>query len=446
MKSNSIYLIIILVSFFNLSKSFSQSLPSYLPQDGLVAWYPFNNNFNDESGNGYNGNLVDVVPYISDRNNNENSAIQGGGGYITTSNDFFTFSRTDSFTISVWFTVQENSCSGRLISTESNEGHLRITNSGGGQIVVQFGDYLSPSPVTTDQWHNLIYVYNNRDELVYIDGQLSISNYEQEMSENLVYNTPFTIGAKASPGYDKWCGNIDDVGVWNRSLSPQEVTQLFSENTHPTDITLSNSTIDENSIIGTEIGTFTSTDVDTGDTHTYTLVSGDGDTDNGSFTITGDKLLSGESFDFETKPSYSVRVQTDDGNGGTFSKLFTITVTDVNEDDDGDGVNDDVDNCPNTPTGVVVNSDGCSDVQLSVDDEILDNSLKLYPNPVTNLLTIESKNVTISKVEIYSILGEKIKEIHSDFKTIRTDNLPNGIYIIRIYSEKGMVMKKTIKM
>ena len=107
---------------------------------------------------------------------------------------------------------------------------------------------------------------------------------------------------------------------------------------------------------------------------------------------------------------------------------------------------DDVDICPNTPTGETVDTDGCSENQLSVDDEILHNSLKLYPNPVTNILTIKSKNVEISKVEIYSILGEKIKEINSNFDSITTDNLPNGVYLIKIYSEKGMVMKKTIKM
>jgi hypothetical protein len=115
-------------------------------------------------------------------------------------------------------------------------------------------------------------------------------------------------------------------------------------------------------------------------------------------------------------------------------------------DTDGDGVMDEVDTCPDTPTGETVNSTGCSNAQLSVDDEKLDNSLKLYPNPVTNILTIEFKNVAISKVEIYSILGEKIKEINSNFGAIPTDNLPNGMYLIKIYSEKGMVMKKTIKM
>ena len=114
-------------------------------------------------------------------------------------------------------------------------------------------------------------------------------------------------------------------------------------------------------------------------------------------------------------------------------------------DTDGDGIMDDMDICPDTPTGETVDSTGCIEIPLSVDDEILEESLKLFPNPVNNILTIESKNVTVSKVEIYSTLGKKIKEIHSDFKTIRTDNLSNGMYLIKIYSEKGMVMKKMIK-
>ena len=104
-----------------------------------------------------------------------------------------------------------------------------------------------------------------------------------------------------------------------------------------------------------------------------------------------------------------------------------------------------MDICLDTPTGETVDSTGCIEIPLSVDDEILEESLKLFPNPVNNILTIESKNVTVSKVEIYSTLGKKIKEIHSDFKTIRTDNLSNGMYLIKIYSEKGMVMKKMIK-
>jgi hypothetical protein len=112
---------------------------------------------------------------------------------------------------------------------------------------------------------------------------------------------------------------------------------------------------------------------------------------------------------------------------------------------DGDGITNENDKCPETLLGVTVNSTGCSENQLSVDDELLDNSLKLYPNPVTNILTIESKNVKISKVEIYSILGEKIKEITSNFVSITTDKLPKGIYIIKIYSGKSSMIKKIVK-
>ena len=231
----------------------------------------------------------------------------------------------------------------------------------------------------------------------------------------------------------------DTVIGWYNS----RIKIFYYANLLPTDITLSASTIDENSSIGTEIGTLSSIGQDTEDT--YILSSGDGDTNNGSFIIIGDKLLSGEAFDFGVKPSHTVRVQTDDGKGGVFSKSFTISVIDVNEDIDGDGIMDAADTCSDTPTGETVNSIGCSENQWSINDELLDKSLKLYPNPVNNVLTIASKNVAVSKVEIYSIFGKKIKDIHLNFKTIRTDNLSKGLYLIKIYSEKGMVMKKVYK-
>ncbi len=102
-------------------------------------------------------------------------------------------------------------------------------------------------------------------------------------------------------------------------------------NENPTDVSLSPSDVDENKPAGTEVGTLSSADQDSGDTHTYSLVAGSGSDDNGSFTIDGSTLKTGASFDFEAKPSYSVRVRTDDGNGGTFEKAVTITVNDVND-------------------------------------------------------------------------------------------------------------------
>jgi hypothetical protein len=87
----------------------------------------------------------------------------------------------------------------------------------------------------------------------------------------------------------------------------------------------------ENAAVGTVVGTFLTTDVDAGDTFTYTLVSGAGATDNASFTILGSQLKTNASFDFETKSSYSVRVRATDAGGLSFESQFTISVTNVNE-------------------------------------------------------------------------------------------------------------------
>ncbi|MEO9644310.1 MAG: cadherin domain-containing protein, partial [Ekhidna sp.] len=100
----------------------------------------------------------------------------------------------------------------------------------------------------------------------------------------------------------------------------------------PTDILLSANAIDENSSAGSVVGTFSTVDASFDETFTYDLVSGDGDDDNSAFQFSGGaELLTESSFDFETKNSYNIRVQTNDGNGGLFEKTFVITVNDVNE-------------------------------------------------------------------------------------------------------------------
>jgi len=99
-------------------------------------------------------------------------------------------------------------------------------------------------------------------------------------------------------------------------------------NNAPTDIGLSNSSVDENEPAGTTVGNFSTVDPDAGDTHTYSLIAGPGSTDNGSFSISGDQLKTTAGFDFETQPSLSVRVRTTDGDGLGFEKQFAINVSD----------------------------------------------------------------------------------------------------------------------
>jgi uncharacterized delta-60 repeat protein len=108
-------------------------------------------------------------------------------------------------------------------------------------------------------------------------------------------------------------------------------TATFTTLSVPTNITLSPDSLAENNADNATVGTFSATDADVGQSHTFSLVSGTGDTDNASFTIDGTTLKINSSADFEMKNSYSIRVLTDDGAGGVFAKVMAVTITDVNE-------------------------------------------------------------------------------------------------------------------
>ncbi|WP_353291977.1 SBBP repeat-containing protein [Synechococcus sp. M16CYN] len=122
-----------------------------------------------------------------------------------------------------------------------------------------------------------------------------------------------------------------DLDGQTNSGSADAFISRFAFNKSPTDISISASSFDENIASGSAVVTLSTSDPDSGDNHTYALVTGTGDTDNASFTIENDKLKIIESPDFETKSSYSVRLQTTDSSGLTFEKSFNLSVNDIND-------------------------------------------------------------------------------------------------------------------
>jgi len=99
----------------------------------------------------------------------------------------------------------------------------------------------------------------------------------------------------------------------------------------PSNIALSASVAPENAAPGTVIGTLSTTDGDAGETFTYTLVSGAGDTDNAAFTIDGATLKTAVALNFEAQSSYSIRVRSTDSTSLSTERVLTVTVTNVNE-------------------------------------------------------------------------------------------------------------------
>lgn len=102
-------------------------------------------------------------------------------------------------------------------------------------------------------------------------------------------------------------------------------------NESPTDITLSASSFDENTLASTSLVAINAVDPEGGVGYTYSLVSGTGDTHNTSFTISGNNLYLKISADYEKLNAYSIRLRTTDANGLYFEKVFALSVNDVNE-------------------------------------------------------------------------------------------------------------------
>lgn len=120
-----------------------------------------------------------------------------------------------------------------------------------------------------------------------------------------------------------------DDGSPARSISQNLVITVTNANEAPTEISLAPTSVNEQQPAGTTVGAFTTTDPDSGDTFTYSLVSGDGSTDNQKFQITGNTLKTNAVLSFNTQSSYSIRVRSTDAGELSFEKIFTIQLSQV---------------------------------------------------------------------------------------------------------------------
>ena len=78
-------------------------------------------------------------------------------------------------------------------------------------------------------------------------------------------------------------------------------------------------------------------------------------------------------------------------------------------------------------------------------NSFFDKSVKVYPNPVNNILYIKSNNITLSKIEIFTILGRRVKVFNDNLSSINLEDLTSGVYLIKIHSNNGQLIKRLVK-
>ena len=118
------------------------------------------------------------------------------------------------------------------------------------------------------------------------------------------------------------------IRVFGRSFFDFSTIEV---NRPPNNISIDNSSFEENNTDIVHVGDLGSNDPNAQDTHVYSLVDGEGSENNASFNIDGTQLFFIESANYEEKSSYSIRIKADDGRSGTFEKIFVIDVLGVNE-------------------------------------------------------------------------------------------------------------------
>lgn len=226
---------IFLTALLSIS-SFAQ-IPSYIPKDSLVGWWPFNGNANDESGKGNNGKVMGAK-LTTDRNGNLNQcySFDGVGDYIDCGSSK-SLNPTGSFTISMWINANNFASEHGLISNYNNGGGIDLITSADNTIPpldkirwMDQGGFLFSTSITSSKWIHLVAVFdaNEKDKAIYLDGKLFATG-TSTLSTIKSSDINMFIGSHqaAIVNYWSWDGKIDDVGMWNRALNSVEINSLY---------------------------------------------------------------------------------------------------------------------------------------------------------------------------------------------------------------------------
>lgn len=222
-----------LIMILGLNLIFSQ-VPSYVPTNGLVGWWPFSGNANDESGNENNGTVNGPILTV-DRFNNSNSAYSysNGSNLICTNN---IFQHINQLSYSVWFKTNSIQL-GHLIGF--NNGQCSHGGNWDRALYIEgnkISYYTYPNSqiihnivanIIDNTWHHCVITFNNTGSKIYLDGILISSKSNQVLAQSYIGYFRFG-GLSPNNLNNSIIGVLDDIGIWNRALTQEEITALYT--------------------------------------------------------------------------------------------------------------------------------------------------------------------------------------------------------------------------
>jgi hypothetical protein len=246
---------IILLFVLTINLNVLAQLPTYVPTNGLVGYWPFDGNANDLSLNGNNG-LTNGVTLTNDRFGNNNSSY-----YFNGTSDFIevldnnSLDLSNEYTFSVWVKIDDYTLNTNMSApqrtmlgkpTNPDNGGYSFRSMEGvdwnldGNALEYLGAWNIPSvtngtlgsqldSLSIAVWTNLIFTYDGNEAKLFKNGVLvnsdifsfSLTNSTQSLYFGKEFNS-------ITPSENRWFkGTLDDIGIWNRALNQQEITEIF---------------------------------------------------------------------------------------------------------------------------------------------------------------------------------------------------------------------------
>jgi hypothetical protein len=400
------------ISFLSILTLTHAQVPSYVPTNGLVGWWPFNGNANDESGNGNNG-TVNGATLTADRNGTFNSSY-----YFIGQNNFVSIlanglpQGNNSRSLNTWFKYKGSNA---MLNQQHLIGYGPIINnqriallfwpnfSNHLAVVGQANDFDESTFNMDTLWHMCTITYDSQIVKLYVDGaQVSqaVKNY------NTTGNTLF-IGYNGNPNHESgeyFSGSLDDIAIWNRALTEAEILALYEG----CQLAITTQPQDQNVTTSVGVANFSVASTATNPTYQWQTNLG-----------LGFQNIS---------------------NAGQYTGATTSSLTVSNLSMSN---NNQVFRC-------IVNDGSCVDTTAEATLTIIDDasiqtntltSLKLYPNPVQDVLHVDGSASKEFEYEVLSIDGKLLQKGKSQGE-ISVKELRKGNYVLRVGQQQVSFVKQ----
>ncbi len=257
-------LLLLAMGFAMTTQMIMAQVPSYVPTNGLAGWWGFSGNANDASTNANNG-IVNGATLTADRFGNANSAysFNGVNDNIYVNHVFDTPDKT----VNVWFNATAITSFNRLIFSIDNKSLvnganvIRVIKNGTSNYcgltgASTVGTYIDRS-VVEGQWYMVTMVKDTTITQFYLNGVLMGQINSGTYHSNDGFLT--TVFGSNRNNFDWFNGLIDDIGIWNRALTQDEITNLYNANICYQNITVTDTLIINTGVLGFNPVTYNNT-------------------------------------------------------------------------------------------------------------------------------------------------------------------------------------------